>query len=200
MNVSEQNKAVFWLLPRTGSRSISSVISHMGFVNLQAGVPLEEAHSHAIGLPNGCENYHITSTVRNPYSWVLSYWHLWGDGHTFEDFVENCDVLGPYRLLESIKAIREPDVWVRYEHMEQDLLKVHYVRNGDDPCRKRIGQFVHENVYWDENHQGVLRRSVKDPRYTDYLSYYTGSGLDRIYKLYEEYFEKFSYQREYKTN
>ena len=197
---SDKKKAIFWLLPRTGSRSISCVISNMGFVDTATNIPIEVVHTHGIGVPEGCEDYHISCTVRNPYSWVLSWWHLWGAGHTFEEFVERGDITAPRRLLESIEKIKEPDVWVRFEHMEEDLMKIDYIKNGDDFCKQMVNQFIRENVYADEDHQGVLRRDSKDPRYTDYLSYYTQSGLDKVYTNYEKYFKKFGYQREHKPH
>ena len=33
-------------------------------------------------------------------------------------------------------------------------------------------------------------------RYSDYLSYYTEKELNKVHKIYEKYFEKFSYAKE----
>jgi hypothetical protein len=194
--VSESRKAIFWLLPRTGSRAIGCVINHMGFVDTTTNIPLKECHTHAIGIPKGCEKYHITALVRNPYSWVLSCWHLWGNGMTFKEYLNTQGMMIPFNALKRTGYYREPDAWVKYETMDDDMMAIDYIRN--DPTAVGIIQSLRNNTYTLEDAQGVLARDPKNPRYTDYLSYYDQADLDKVYHIYEKYFKKFGYPREFK--
>lgn len=194
--VSHSRKAILWLLPRTGSRAVSSLMTHMGFINDLTKVSLADEHCHSVGIPKGCQDYHITATIRNPYSWVLSCWHLWGEGKTFKEYLNTQGALIPLKALKRLKYYREPDVWVRYEDMDQDVLKIPYVTN--DPLSMALVDTLKDNVYTEEIPMGVLRRDPKNPRYTDYLSYYDQDDLDKVYTIYEEYFKKFGYKREFK--
>ena len=189
--VSHKTKAIFWLLPRTGSRLVSEIIEEFCFVDPETGLSMAEQHSHYVGIPEGCEGYHISCTVRNPLSWVVSCWHLHGHDMTFPQFVRSSGVFLPFNYLQRVERLAEPHVWIRYESMRSDLLKVDYIRLANinmDPC------FL-ENKY-SEEHGIVLKRDPKDSRYSDYLSYYTDKELNKVHKIYEKYFEKFSYAKE----
>lgn len=194
--VSHSRKAIVWLLPRTGSRAIGSLMTHMGFINDLTKIPLADQHSHGVGIPKGCHHYHITATIRNPYSWVLSCWHMWGVGMTFKEYLNTQGALMPLKALKRLKYYREPDVWVKYEDMDQDVLKIPYVL--DDPLAMALADHLKFNNYSEEVPMGVLKRDPKNPRYTDYLSYYDQDDLDKVYTIYEEYFKKFGYKREFK--
>ena len=194
--VSHSRKAILWFLPRTGSRAISSVMTHMDFINSINKVPLADEHSHGIGIPKGCQDYHITATVRNPYSWVLSCWHIWGSGKTFKEYLNTQGALIPLRALNRTKHYREPDLWIRYEDMDADVLKIPCVSN--DSQAVKLAGLLSTNFYAEEFPMGVLKRDPKNPRYTDYLSYYDQDDLDKVYTIYEEYFKKFGYKREFK--
>jgi hypothetical protein len=194
--VSHSRKAIVWLLPRTGSRAVSSLMTHMEFIDDVTKIPLADQHCHGVGIPKGCQDYHIAATVRNPYSWVLSCWHLWGEGKTFKEYLNTQSALVPLRTLKKLKHYREPDVWVRYESMEEDVIKIPYIKN--DPIATALVDTLKENAYTYEVPLGVLKRDPKNPRYTDYLSYYDQDDLDKVYSIYEEYFKKFGYKREFK--
>ena len=194
--VSHSRKAIVWLLPRTGSRAISSLMSHMEFIDDVTKIPLAEQHCHGVGIPKGCQDYHISATIRNPYSWVLSCWHMWGEGKTFKEYLNTQGAMIPFNALKRTRYYREPDVWIRYEDMDEDVLKIPYIRN--DRIAMELVNQLKENVYAYEPPIGILKRDPKNPRYTDYLSYYDQADLDRVYFLYEEYFKKFGYKREFK--
>jgi len=99
-------------------------------------------------------------------------------------------------VFREVSKYREPDSWIRYEHMEEDLLKLDHVRN--DPEALSVISTLKNNIYMDEDYTGILCRNPKNPRYSDYLSYYDQSDLDHVYNKYVKIFEKFGYQREFK--
>ena len=74
--------------------------------------------------------------------------------------------------------------WVTTWRTDEDRL----ANINMDPC------FL-ENRY-SEEHGIVLKRDPKDARYSDYLSYSTEKELKKVHKIYERYFEKFSYAKE----
>ena len=189
--VSHKTKAIFWLLPRTGSRSVGDIIAEFEFVDPETGLSLSEQHSHYVGIPEGCEGYHISCTVRNPLSWVVSCWHLWGHEMTFPQFVRSNGVFLPFNYLQNVEKLAEPHAWIRLESAESDLLQVDYIREATvnmDACFR-------ENRHSSDNGI-VLKRDPKDSRYSDYLSYYTEKELNKVHKIYEKYFEKFGYAKE----
>jgi hypothetical protein len=102
----------------------------------------------------------------------------------------------PFNALKRTGYYREPDAWVKYETMDDDMMAIDYIRN--DPTAVGIIQSLRNNTYTLEDAQGVLARDPKNPRYTDYLSYYDQADLDKVYHIYEKYFKKFGYPREFK--
>ena len=171
-------------------------MTHMGFVDHVTNIPFVDQHSHKVGIPKGCEDYYILATVRNPYSWVLSCWHLWGEGLTFKEYLNTQGVKIPLNSLRRTKYYREPDVWIRYEFMDDDILRVPFITQ--DPTAMALVRELKKNHSTFEDHLGELKRDPKNPRYTDYLSYYDQDDLDKVYNIYEEYFKKFGYKREFK--
>mgnify|MGYP003343716010 CR=1 FL=1 len=79
MNVSHKLKLIWWAPPRNATRALSEILCHYEFFNYVIKPPTdirETAHTHECGIPAGLEDYDILLQVRNPYSRVVSSWHL----------------------------------------------------------------------------------------------------------------------------
>jgi hypothetical protein len=213
MNVNHEFKVVWWLPTRTASRSVGEILAYYKFQNVPENCLLAQMHTHSIGVPNGCEDYKIICNIRNPYAKVLSTWHLryykqdpiTGGLVIEKSFDKYISQLRPENFEEHqiINQPRKPDLYIRTEHLVEDLHKVGFINFEDPSIQFIVDNWINKNTYTSEGcventrPDFDLKRDVKNPVMTDYLSYYNQEQLDIVWNLYKDVFNEFGYSREF---
>ena len=193
MNVCHELKTVLWLPPRTASRAIVPLFHQYNFLNADFNTHISgyNRYTHSICIPEGCENYEVICTVRNPYSWLLSIWH-WDnfypsvsekDRISYAEFVEkrSSDLEGIMNNL--LKA--EIKYLIRYESIKEDIVKIPWF-NID---QEKLNCAINKNSCISEN---LIRRS-DNKNYSDYLKHYTKKELDIVSTKFSALFTKLGY-------
>ena len=213
MNINHDLKVIWWLPMRTATRSVAEILSYYKFFNTIEQTPLSLMSTHAIGIPSGCEDYKIICNIRNPYAKVLSIWHLSSYKQNevtgkliierpFSEFVEK-SVSSQNEESQILSQPRKPDLYIRTENLVEDLRKVSFIDFNDPTIQGIIDIWIKRNNYTSEGckenqHPDFdLTRDPNKPTLTDYKRYYTQKELDIVWKLYENVFNEFGYQREF---
>lgn len=188
MNYSDTWKCVWWGPMRTGSRAVSTVLGHLGFVNAVTGKPLgKTAHSHELRFPAGREDYALVCSVRNPYMRMQSlYTHLRRqppDRATFPEFPDWLDrTIADHRPEVFFDDLmRVPGEVIRLERLAGDLLRLPMVRQAPASMRPDWERFIEHNGYADQHEDG--------PAYTPALA-------DLVLVAFRRQFDWFGYERE----
>ena len=213
MNVNHNYKVVWWLPTRTASRSVSEILSYYKFTNSVNNLPVSQSYTHRVGVPSGCEDYTVVCNVRNPYSKILSVWHLQyfkqdeqtklpSIGMSFKDYLYSCR----NHLAEEYDIIKypiKPNVYIHMETVIEDIKKLPFIDFNDVELKFIVDHWIGKNHYTSEgcmeNHHPDfdLKRDVKNPTMTDYKNYYTQEDLDFIWNSHKIIFNEFGYQREF---
>jgi hypothetical protein len=193
MNVCHELKTILWLPPRTATRAIAPLFYKFNFVRADFGKPIQgyDSYTHELSIPEGCEDYDIICTVRNPFSWMLSIWH-WDNFYpgfseserlTFSQYVEKeqWELSGISKNILNAK-ITYP---IRYEFMKQDLMSIPWF----DVDEKLINSLLNQNNYKSEN----LKRNPENKNFSDYLAHYTKKELDVVKTKFSALFTKLGY-------
>jgi hypothetical protein len=193
MNVCHELKTILWLPPRTATRAIAPLFYKFNFIRADYGKPIQgyDGYSHELSIPEGCEDYEIICTVRNPLSWMLSIWH-WDnfypgfaetDRLTFNQYIEKeqWELSGISKNILSSK-ITYP---IRYEFMKQDLMSIPWF----DLDEKLVNSQLNQNNYKSEN----LKRNPENRIVSDYLAHYTKKELDVVKTKFYPLFKRFGY-------
>ena len=212
MNVNDDLKTIWWLPTRTASRSVGEIVAHYNFYNHLSKLPCSQSYTHAIGIPDTCENYTIISNIRNPYAKVLSTWHLrcfHSDSNKdcvidmpFSEFVQK-HVSSNSEEHQIISQKKKPDIYIRTEHLVEDLKKVKFIDFENESIQHIMSVWINKNNYTSEgcednwNPKFDLKRDDKNPLLTDYLNYYTQKELDIVWEVYKDVFVECGYQREF---
>jgi len=193
MNVSYDYKAVLWLPQRTASRTIAPLFYNYNFINAEFNSPIHgyEKYSHITSKPQGCENYDVICTVRNPYSWLLSIWH-WDnfypgvdakDRVPFAEFVENTpSVLDG--IMDNILKVEIKYV-IKYETIQESILKIPWFNMNHAELNSKLKY----NGCMSEN----LIRCSDNKNFSDYLKHYTKKELDIVSTKFSALFDKLGY-------
>ena len=80
INISEKHNCFLWLPMKTASTHAAHVLNYFEFYHIKCDFyrkKIEEkndflAHNHQLSLFNGHEKYDLISTIRNPYSRLVS--------------------------------------------------------------------------------------------------------------------------------
>lgn len=210
MNVSHKLKLIWWAPARNATRALSEILCHYEFFNYEVSVHADLRtifHSHTCKIPLGLEDYDILLQVRNPYSRIVSSWHL--DCYTtengedlhitkpFEEYVENIYKITNLHYEECLK-IKVPKYIIRYESIEKDMLTLPFIDLSNTNVKVSWDRFIVNNGYMGEgvsNDTGFLKRS-KNTNYADWQSYYTQHTADLVYKNYTNQFEAFNYNKD----
>ena len=193
MNVCHELKTILWLPPRTATRAIAPLFYKFNFIRADYGKPIQgyDGYTHELSIPEGCEDYDIICTVRNPYSWMLSIWH-WDTFHpglaekdrpTFSQYIEN----GQWELTGISQNILNAKITypIRYEFMKQDLMSIPWF----DTDERLIVSQLNQNNYKSEN----LKRNPENKIVSDYLAHYTKKELDVVRTKFFPLFKRFGY-------
>ena len=135
-------------------------------VCMEEEVPLPPGgkYVHHIGLIPGTEKYFLMMNIRNPYSRAVSMWNRisWrvkSDGTidymvmphlnnkpsaktTFEEYVlaKSMDDGNKFLTFDNYEVgvikCRTPDLYIRYEHLEEDILKIPFITLKDKETKK----------------------------------------------------------------
>jgi hypothetical protein len=192
MNVCHELKTILWLPQRTASRTIAPQFKNYNFINCYYDKPIGSVnYEHELSIPKGCEDYEIICSIRNPFSWMLSVWH-WdnfypgfpeSDRVTFENYVKSEKWL-VWGLCDTIleKEIKYP---IRYENMEEDLLKIPWFVFDESvkPLLKQHNSCKSEN----------LLRVKNNEQFSDYSKYYTEETFEIVKDNLLPFFQKYNY-------
>ena len=208
MNVSHKHRVVWWAPPRTASRALSEVLCHYDFFNATIGEHAnlrEYPHSHDCVMPAGLEDYDLLLQVRNPYSRMVSCWHI--DCFTspdneqlvitkdFEKFVLDGVTGFATNYEETLK--KEPKYIVRYEQLAEDVKKLPFVNVND--IWTGFERCILNNAYTNEgphNQTGNLPRNTLNKNYADWQSFYNEKLAEIVYKRFYNQFIKFNYSKD----
>jgi len=134
MNISFENKFIWWAAPRCASRQTATILGPFRFWTHYPDAPAMEGclynqfidpenpnihnfspYTHNADIPEGFDptGYDLIINVRNPYSWVVSCWHA-----EFNDMFSNPDAIAlPFD--EFIK--KRPDYWWENQEDTTDI-------------------------------------------------------------------------------
>ena len=213
MNISNKVQWVWWASARCGSRAVSEVLKHYDFFNYQLAPILQESsdiryvsHSHLCNVPSEYSHYPILMQIRNPYSRMVSYWHLYCFKEinnelvvtkNFEEYVFGFEN-HPDHYEQSAKKYK-PACYIRYEHLNEDIKKIPFI--DMNTVQYDFAENVLQNKYKYEgvdDPRGDIRRNITDNRYADWQSYYVYNNkvADMVYDLYKKAFQEFGYEKD----
>ena len=187
INISEKHNCFLWLPVKTASSHAAHVLTHFEFSHVicdyyRRRIQLKTdslQHHHGLSLFDGHENYKLITTVRNPYSRMVSIYEWMSvsrEIRSFEVFMDDYKK----RPVQPIFDKRIPDYTLRQENLFDDYLKIPFVRDSKlnesgvlkELCDKKINK-------------GRERKPVKD--------YYNQDTANIVYTNYKEYFDLFGY-------
>jgi hypothetical protein len=206
MNASHKVKWIWWAPARCATRSISDIMYHYEFKehpDQNEIVYHPDGYTHKIGIPVGCEDYKIVMQVRNPYSRILSLWHL----ECFKETDEILTITKPFEefvigrvasdYVEAIN-IRFPDYLIRYENLIKDIVNLPFIDMNDLFIQKEFINNIFSNNYrnagtYDES---GLKRDPNAFQFADWKSYYNENLANIVYTNNKEQFEVFGYAKD----
>ena len=209
MNVSHKLKLIWFAPARTASRALHALLEQYDFVNLIEGENADlriHPHTHECRVPVGLEHYNIILQTRNPYSKIVSLWHLDNYNYTliphlmpnkrceaFKDFIFNSlSLQNYYNNFDSIPKVN-PKYIIRYENFAEDVLKLDFI-NFNDPINNKIyrNNIASNSFLYERSPSPTL--SV-DSNYAHWQTHYTQELADIVYRATENYFIRFGYER-----
>lgn len=186
------NLKVFWFTPkRAATRSCEKVMEHFNFQEFSHDFLKNELH----------EQYYYVSNVRNPYSRLVSIYHIYcyqykKEPNDFRNWVvkklrEEIDF--PEQTLDyqtNLSKIfsnsnRIPDYFVRQEFLEEDVRNLWFIKdNMSDELETIIQKNIVKNMYSNEF-------GGRDP----WHEYYNNSLSNYVYNFLEKDFLLFGYDK-----
>ena len=187
------NLKVFWFTPmRTASRSCHRLQEHVKFTGL---------YSHNFFKTQSEKEYFFISNIRNPYSRLVSIYHLYCHNskrktNDFKDWVIKKlreEVEFPIQTLDyqiNLSSIyfehkKFPDYFVRVENLEDDIRNLWFVKeNMSDEVEKIIKETIVNNSYSKEFRDRL-----------PWQEYYNNSLSNYVYNFLEKDFQLFGYDK-----
>lgn len=187
INISEKHNCFLWFPVKTASSHAAHVLGHFEFSHVRSDYYRRIIqsktdtlhHHHGLSLFDGHEDYKLITTVRNPYSRMVSLYEWMSVSRDIESFEV---FMGDYKKnpVQPIFEKRIPDYALRQENLFDDYLKIPFVRNSElnesgilkELCDKKINK-------------GRERKPVKD--------YYNQDTANIVFTNYREYFDLFGY-------
>lgn len=193
-NLSE--RMFVWTPPKTASHSASIIFPKLGFeLYTQDGKYLKpsirEVHNHDCVFCNGHENYYFITTMRNPYTMMVSLFKLavgrekWTKDN-FEIYIDR------YFYGEELPemyfpcynySVRLPDFIIRVESMLEDYLKLPFLKQTD---YYKSGE-LKKDCY--------VKQNSSDYTDFDWKSLYNQNLADMVYYNYAQVFEIGEYDK-----
>ena len=199
MNVSHEHRMVWWTKPNMGEKVIASSLKDHNFHNFVDRLETNSLSKHNFSLrneiPENCQNYLLTISVRNPYFQIINYyldvsvynWKL--KTVSMDNFkgkmnkwvkeifsVQKEVLLDTNNLLQGILPYRNlpytPHFVLKYENMFDDLSKLPFI--------DRENLFLNENLMVDNSRFEV--------------NTLTFENAQLIYKIHKKTFEDFGYE------
>jgi hypothetical protein len=165
-----EEKLFVWTPPRTASITSHNILNKLNFrvfkfdgQNL-INDPKTRPHNHSTNLFLGHENFSLITTVRNPYTLMVSKFKFWNPNSDtsvkeFSSFLETWF----YNRTDELTYLscydysqRVPDYLIRTESMFEDYLKIPFVINTEyyksgellNDCNKKINVSEHSELDW----------------------------------------------------
>jgi hypothetical protein len=187
MPYSESLK-VFWFTPmRTASRSCNELLRHLDFTDF----------SHELDKNKIREQYYFVSNIRNPYSRLVSIYHLYcyhrkKEPNDFRDWAtkqlgENVHYPIYQIFLSKIfsSCNKLPDYFVRQEFLEEDIRNLWFIK---DSMSEHIEYIIQNTI--------VSNRYFKEfGKINPWQEYYDDSLSNYVYNFLEKDFQLFGYDK-----
>ena len=199
INISQKYKFFSWTPQRTGSTHFTKILDKLGFqsayVNLQtkkiSNFMAGSRHNHTCVLFEGHWDYKFMTSVRNPYSMMISRSGIVSEMGIFNSKeiltarIENyMQSLAPFNGTCSCFHERHPDYIIRLEHLYEDWLKLPFVPTHGLNLSGELEKLTQVRLNNSKNDGG------------DYWKkYYDQSLADLVYYNHPDWFELFGYDR-----
>jgi hypothetical protein len=186
MNYSDKHK-VLWATPmRAATRSCIPIQKYFGF---------DVIGHHGLQIPEGKEDYYFVLNTRNPYTRMISIYHLFClqfniepnnfNGWIRKEFDEKkrfpYDTLNlNYQIFLKEKIFKTPDLIIKLENLYSDILKLPFFADNSD----ELFDIVNNNILTNHYSSGY-----------DYNQYYNQDLADYVYSILEEDFVYFNYNK-----
>jgi len=225
MNVSFENKFIWWAAPRCASRQTATLIGpfkfwiyypdgtprHEGLLYNQFDTPSnpnavnKQPFTHYAAIPNEVtpNDFDLIINIRNPYDWMVSCWHA-----EFNDLHSNPDA---QNISFKDFILNRPNAW--YDNLE-DVTDLQCIKYGITPKYLIRFENLVESVLsipfiqdkkdhvvvkrWIESVQNNGYRNSYRPEVKDknYKHWYTQELADIVYEHKKHYFEFFDYDKD----
>jgi len=163
--ISEKHKCFLWLLPRTGSNHMVSIMKNYDFKHYVHYDNKKELYDEKLGanhyclLFNGHENYEFISSIRNPYSYEVSFFRMNkrvdNPKESFKRYIHG----RYYTRYGDEKAImkfpRTPNFFIRMENLYEDYSKIPFIVNSEyyqsGELKKQVENKINNNIFDDRD-------------------------------------------------
>ena len=184
MNYSDKHK-VLWATPiRTATRSCKPIQKYFEF---------DVIGQHDLEIPKGKEEYFFVLNTRNPYTRMISIYHLfcvhyklipnnfnnWIREKLVEEIKYPNQTLN-YQIFLKKKISKTPDLIIKIENLYSDILKIPIFTDNSDELFDIVNENILTNHYSSKN---------------DYEKYYDQNLADYVYSYLEEDFLYFNYNK-----
>ena len=185
MNYSDKHK-ILWATPhRTATRSCIPIQKYFGFeINSQ----------HDLEIPKGKEDYFFVLNTKNPYTRMISIYHLFCNNFNLipnnfnnwirEKLVEEIKYPNQtlnYQIFLKKKILKTPDLIIKVENLYSDILKIPIFTDNSDELFDIVNENILTNHYSSKN---------------NYEKYYDQNLADYVYSYLEEDFVYFNYNKD----
>ena len=155
MNYSDKHK-VLWATPhRTATRSCIPIQKYFGF---------EINGQHDLEIPKGKEDYFFVLNTKNPYTRMISIYHLFCDNFNLipnnfnnwirEKLVEEIKYPNQtlnYQIFLKKKILKTPDLIIKVENLYSDILKIPIFTDNSDELFDIVNENILTNHYSSKN-------------------------------------------------
>jgi hypothetical protein len=183
INYSDKHR-VLWATPmRTATRSCKQIQKYFGF---------EVAGEHELEIPKDKEDYFFVFNTRNPYTRMISIYHLfcinfnltpnnfnnWIREKLVEEIKYPNQTLN-YQIFLKNKITKTPDLLIRVENLYSDILTLPFFNDDSDALFDIVNNNILKNRYLTVKNQ----------------EYYDQDLADYVYSYLEEDFVYFNYNK-----
>lgn len=195
INISHKLKYFTWTPARTGSHTFTNILTQLGFESSEINVETNQIvshnpkplHNHTSILFENHEQYKFITSVRNPYSMVMSQVGaaIENDPEITRMRIENM-MQNPNNFFGYCVHYhnRVPDYAIRIENLYEDWIKIPFVKNHELNLSGELKKLTETKLNSRPNLEG------------DYWKkYYNQSLADLVFYNHPNTFELFGYDR-----